>query len=147
MTIQLSVAVWTIICFVLLMLILHNLLFKPVLKVMDKRREKINAAADKKAEYEKQKEEYESALIEKKAAAYEAQQKKIKDEIEIIRSDSKKKIETAKEERIVEVENYRTKTENERSEILNELNLHSAELATSFAESLIKEKREWNSNM
>lgn len=147
MTIQLSVTVWTIICFVLLMFILHNLLFKPVLKVMDKRREKINNAAEKKAAYEKQKNEYESALIEKKAAAYEAQQKQIKAEIEMIRSESKQAIETAKEERIIEVENYRKKTENERTEILNELNIHSAEIATSFAESLIKEKRAWNSNM
>ena len=53
MNIQLSVVLWTIICFVLLMLILHNLLFKPVLKVLDARREKIENVAAKKAEWEK----------------------------------------------------------------------------------------------
>lgn len=147
MTIQVSVTVWTIICFVLLMVILHNLLFKPVLKVMDKRRERIDNATQKKAEYDKQKSEYESALIEKKAAVYEEQQKKIKAEIEMIRSDSKKAIESAKEERIRVVDNYRAKTDTERTEILNELSAHATEIATSFAESLIKEKRIWKSNM
>ena len=44
MNIQLSVIVWTVICFVLLRLILKNLLFKPVLQVIDSRREKIDAA-------------------------------------------------------------------------------------------------------
>ena len=53
MNIQVSVVLWTIICFVLLMLILHNLLFKPVLKVLDARREKIVNAAAKKAAREK----------------------------------------------------------------------------------------------
>lgn len=139
MTIQLSVAVWTIICFVLLMLILHNLLFKPVLKVMDKRREKINNAAEKKAAYEKQKEEYESALIKNKSDAYEAQKKKIKAEIEKIQSDSKKAIESAKEEVRSDVDNFRAKTEIERAEILEELSAHATEIAMSFADSLIKE--------
>ena len=53
MTIQLSVTVWTVICFCLLMLILHNLLFKPVLKVMDDRRERIEKARLKKEEQKK----------------------------------------------------------------------------------------------
>ena len=41
MTIQLSISVWTVICYVLLMIILDKLLFKPVLKVMDERKERI----------------------------------------------------------------------------------------------------------
>lgn len=147
MTIQISVTVWTVICFCLLMVILHNLLFKPVLQVIDKRREKINHAAEKKAENEKQTKEYESALIKMKAEAKEAQKSKIKAEIETIRSDSKKAIESAKEERFQELENFRAKTENERMEILDELNDHATELATFFADSLIKEKRIWKSNM
>ncbi len=44
MTIQLSVVVWTVINFCLLMLILHKLLFKPILAFMDARREKIESA-------------------------------------------------------------------------------------------------------
>ena len=47
MTVQLSVTLWTVICFCLLMLILHNLLFKPVLKVMDDRKSRIDKANEK----------------------------------------------------------------------------------------------------
>lgn len=44
MSIQISITVWTIICFVVLMLILDRLLFRPLLSFMDKRREKIDGA-------------------------------------------------------------------------------------------------------
>ena len=53
MNFQPSIMVWTVICFLLLMVILKKLLFAPVLKVMDSRREKIQAAADKKEAIEK----------------------------------------------------------------------------------------------
>ncbi len=48
MTVQLSVLIWTVICFCLLIVILHNLLFKPLFLVMDKRNEKIEEAKRKK---------------------------------------------------------------------------------------------------
>lgn len=48
MNIQLSVLLWTIICFCLMMLILNKLLFKPLLAVMDARQEKIDMAREKK---------------------------------------------------------------------------------------------------
>ena len=47
MTIQPSVIIWTVICFCLLMLILDRLLFRPILKFMDARQEKIDLAAKK----------------------------------------------------------------------------------------------------
>ena len=52
MTIQLPVLLWTVICFVLLMLILSRLLFRPLLDFMDKREEKIRSAALKLEEME-----------------------------------------------------------------------------------------------
>lgn len=139
MTIQLSVSIWTIICFILLMLILHHLLFQPVLQVIDARKARIQSAAAKKAEQEKLASEYESMMLQKKAVLYEAQQKQIKDEIEAIRLDSKKAVEAAKEERLHEVEQYRAKAEVERTEILDTLSVHTAQLAAAFANSLIKE--------
>lgn len=45
MTIQLPVLLWTVICFVLLMLILTKLLFRPLLAFMDRREERIRSAA------------------------------------------------------------------------------------------------------
>ena len=47
MNIQPSVIIWTVICFLLLMVILKNLLFKPVLTILDKRKEKIASAEQK----------------------------------------------------------------------------------------------------
>lgn len=44
LSIQVSVIFWTVICFFLLMLILRNMLFKPMLACMDARRKKISDA-------------------------------------------------------------------------------------------------------
>ena len=51
MTVQLPILLWTVICFCLLMLILHRFLFTPMLSFMDKRQERIDRAARKKEEY------------------------------------------------------------------------------------------------
>lgn len=139
MNIQLSVTLWTIICFVLLMLILRNLLFKPVLRVLDARREKIERAEAKKAEWEKAEREHEALLLEKEAEFRSAQQRHIKDEIENIRLDSKKTVEAAREDRLRLVNEYRAKTETEHAEIISALSVHTAELAEAFADRLTKE--------
>ena len=47
MNIQPSIIVWTVICFLLLTVILKNLLFTPVLRILDSRKEKVESA-DKK---------------------------------------------------------------------------------------------------
>ncbi|MBQ3861838.1 MAG: hypothetical protein II779_15045 [Clostridia bacterium] len=52
MTVQLPVLVWTVICFCLFALILHFMLFKPLLSHMDRRSEKIARAKEKKRERE-----------------------------------------------------------------------------------------------
>ena len=44
MTIQISLVIWTIIGFITLSFILNKFLFKPILKVMDERNKKIEAA-------------------------------------------------------------------------------------------------------
>ena len=58
MTIQASVVIWTVICFLLLVLILDRLLFRPVLELVDRRRECVRNAEKKKAEYDRVAEEY-----------------------------------------------------------------------------------------
>ena len=62
MTIQISVLLWAVICFCLCIVILDRLLFKPVFAVMDKRRARIDAAAERKAEYETAAAEAEEAM-------------------------------------------------------------------------------------
>ena len=139
MNIQVSVVLWTIICFVLLMLILHNLLFKPVLKVLDARREKIANAAAKKAAREKTGQEHAAMLIERKEQFARERQQQIREEVESIHQDSKRTIELAKEARMELVDSYRTYVEAEREAILRRLSVHASELATAFADRLTKE--------
>ena len=139
MNIQLSVVLWTIICFVLLMLILHNLLFKPVLKVLDARREKIENAAAKKAEWEKAGQEHAAMLAEREEQFARERQQQIREEVEAIRQDSKRTVELAKEARMELVDSYRSYVEAEREAILRRLSVHASELATAFADKLTKE--------
>ena len=138
MTIQLSVLVWTIICFVLLMLILHHLLFQPVLKVMDDRKTRIRNAAEKKAEFSRIAEKNAAVLREKEDARREARRRQIKEQIETIRLDGKKAADAAKDGRLRAVTACRQQTEAERVEILITLSAHAAELAAAFAESVIE---------
>ena len=138
MTIQLSVLVWTIICFVLLMLILQHLLFQPVLNVMDNRKARIQNAAKKKAECSRIAEQNAAALREEEAARLAAQRRQIKEQLETIRLDGKKAVEAANDERLRTVEGFRQQAESERVEILITLSAHAAELAAAFAESVIE---------
>lgn len=139
MNIQLSVVLWTIICFVLLMLILHNLLFKPVLKVLDARREKIENAAAKKVEWEKAGQEHAAMLAEREEQFARERQQQIREAVESIHQDSKRTVELAKEARMELVDSYRSYVEAEREAILRRLSVHASELATAFADKLTKE--------
>ena len=138
MTIQISITLWTIICFVLLMLILHNLLFKPVLRVMDARREKIENAAAKKAEWERTEQEHSAMLIEMKEKATAENQRLIKENVEIIRQESKKTVELAKDARLRLVDEYREYIDKEHSAILSSLSEHKSDLAKAFSDRLTK---------
>ena len=62
MNIQISVVIWTVICFALLMVILRNLLFKPLLKVMDERSVRLENARKKKSEIDEAIREQEEKL-------------------------------------------------------------------------------------
>lgn len=137
MTIQISIVLWTAICFILLMLILKNLLFKPVLEVMDKRKERIARAEEKKAEQERMIAEHQAMLEEKKAALAREQKKQIKAEAEKIQADSKSAVEKAQKKRLTDVEAYRTKTAEDHQEILDCLVPHTKTLAAVFADKII----------
>lgn len=89
MTIQISLVIWTVIGFVVLSLILNRFLFKPLLKVMDDRSEKIKAGEEKrKAELE--------------------HQEKVRDELEIANAAHEQEARLAAER---ELANERKKTE------------------------------------
>ena len=72
MTIQISLVIWTIIGFITLSFILNRFLFKPLLRVMDERTDKIKTAeANRQAELERR-EKIQKALEISNAAREEA---------------------------------------------------------------------------
>ena len=137
MTIQVSIIVWTVISFLILMLILHNLLFKPVLSVMDKRRARIEKAAAKKAEEERLLEEHKKVQQEKKEAYLKEQKAKLKEESEKIQTESKKAIVEARHARLSEVDEYRARMEQEQQAILSAVGPQSKSFAALFASRII----------
>ena len=110
MNIQLSVSIWTVICFVLLMIILRNLLFKPVLRIMDERRERVLKAKQKQDQLEKMTIEYETLCKQKNESLVKERKKLVKQKVEEIRQLSKESVEKAGAERIREVEAFRQKS-------------------------------------
>ena len=118
MSIQISVIIWTVICFLLLMLILKNWLFKPVLEVMEKRQARIDKAKEKQLEIERHIVEHEKVLREQKIAFEKEQKLKADEEIESIQLHSKKRVETARTMRLSTYETYREECAKEYSKIL-----------------------------
>ncbi len=62
MTIQISVLLWTVICFCLFVFIVNRFLFKPLFAVMDQRQEKIKKAQQKQEAHNKALAEADEAL-------------------------------------------------------------------------------------
>ncbi len=117
LTIQPSVFIWTVICFCLLMLILNRLLFRPMLRFMDERQEKVNRAAAKKEENRSLLAEAEAALEERErknadlTAANEqeriaAAQKEADQRLEQARRESERELQTQQEHFAAERRNF-----------------------------------------
>ena len=140
MEIQLSVVIWTIICFCVLMLILHNLLFKPVLAMFDRRREKIEAAKAKKTEQERTKAEQEKILKEQKELALKKQKEEKAEAIARIQYDTKKHMEIAKKEHLEKVEAYSNNIKKEYDRIIQYLSPEMNYVAEALAERIISHK-------
>lgn len=137
MNIQLSVLLWTIICFCLMMLIMNKLLFKPLLSVMDARQEKINGAREKKesharlcAQAEKEIEEH-RALQEKQWAENAAA------EVAAARENAEKRLEEAQKQNEQKLEDYRQTLTSESAELKSKLDAGVEALATTFADRLV----------
>lgn len=111
MNIEPSLIIWTVVCFILLYFILKYLLFKPLLKVMDERKQKIGQAKGQREETEKRLDAQKKAI---QCAREEAEKKKREEEqrqIEALRGEGKKQMEEAKRERIEIVEHFRRQNE------------------------------------
>lgn len=139
MNIQLPVVIWTVICFLLLMLILKNLLFKPVLEVLDKRKEKLARGAKKKAEIEALTAEHEKRLAIIREDKKIQRENYINGELKLIRIKNKTRTEEEKTARFVRVEEYKKITENEKEEIKQYFSHSAEDIAKIFADRLISQ--------
>ena len=140
MNIQPSVMVWTVICFLLLTVILKNLLFDPVLKMIDSRREKTEAAAKKKEEIEKLIFEHKNQAESEKALAEEKNRKETKQKLEQIQLQSKKEIEAAQRQCLADVQKYREGIKDEHDKIVCSVAPKMETAAALFAKNIISHR-------
>ncbi len=140
MTIQPSVMVWTVICFLILMAILKNLLFTPVLKMIDSRREKIQAAAKKKEDIEKLIIEHKNQAEKEKALAEEKNRKETKQKLEQLQLQSKKEIEAAQRQCLADVQKYREGITDEHDKIVYSVAPKMETAAALFAKNIISHR-------
>ncbi len=140
MNIQPSIMVWTVICFLLLTVILKNLLFKPVLKVMDSRREKTQAAKEKKENIEKLIQENLEQVEKEKALAAEKRIKEEKQKLEQIQLQGKKEIETAQRQCLDDIQKYREDIIHERDKIVYSVAPKMETAAALFAKNIISHR-------
>ncbi len=113
MSIQISVVIWTVICFVALYFILKYLLFNPILDIMDKRQEKIEGAKKQVADAEKLLEEKRIQSIAKNEELKQNALIEAKAKADKVRLEGKRLLEDAKFERNKTVSDYQAKIEQE----------------------------------
>ena len=140
MSIQPSVVVWTVICFVLLMIILKNLLFKPVLEVLDKRKEKIDAASKKLRDIESITAENERQLASEKARAEAESVAAAKEKVQQIQSQGKKEIQNAQRKCLSDIDEYRNGITEEYDKIVYSVAPKMETAAAIFAKNIISNR-------
>ncbi len=140
MSIQPSVIVWTVICFLLLTVILKNLLFTPVLKMLDSRKEKVEAADKKLRDIESITAENERRLVAEKQRAEAESIAQAKAKVQQIQSQGKKEIENAQRECLSDIEEYRKGITGEYDKIVYSVAPKMETAAAIFAKNIISNR-------
>lgn len=140
MSIQPSVIVWTVICFLLLMIILKNLLFTPVLKMLDSRKEKVEAADRKLREIESIEAENAKRIAAEKIRAEAESVAKAKQQVQQIQLQGKKEIENAQRKCLSDIEEYRQGITGEYDKIVYSVAPKMETAAAIFAKNIISDR-------
>ena len=140
MNIQPSVIVWTVICFLLLMVILKSFLFTPVLKMLDSRKEKVEAADKKLRDIESINAENERRYAEEKARAEAKSIAEAKEKVQQIQSQGKKEIENAQRKCLSDIEEYRNGIKGEYDKIVYSVAPKMETAAAIFAKNIISNR-------
>ena len=137
MNIQISVVIWTVICFALLMVILRNLLFKPLLKVMDERSVRLENARKKKSEIDEAIREQEEKLCQQQTDYLEKQKKEISEMLASIQAESKNAVIEARRKSLSDVKAYRKSMDAEREKTVSDVSANAKSIAEAFARQII----------
>ena len=136
MTIQISVTVWTILCFVALMLILDRLLFRPLLSFMDKRRDKIDAARAAKASALREREEELNRREEERVAAERQAMQDASAALEEVQRENARRLAERKADNEARLARERETLAEESQKILETAESRTEELIAAFANRL-----------
>ena len=137
MNIQISVVIWTVICFALLMVILRNLLFKPLLKVMDERSVRLENARKKKSEIDEAIREQEEKLCQQQTDYLDKQKKEISERHASIQAESKNAVIEARRKSLSDVKAYRKSMDAEREKTVSDVSANAKSIAEAFARQII----------
>lgn len=140
MNIQPSVIVWTVICFLLLMIILKNLLFTPVLKMLDSRKAKVEAADKKLRDIESIEAENTKRIAAEKIRAEAESVAEAKGKVQQIQSQGKKEIENAQRKCLSDIEKYRQGITGEYDKIVYSVAPKMETAAAIFAKNIISDR-------
>lgn len=140
MSIQPSIMVWTVICFLLLCVILKKLLFEPVLQVIDNRHEKTAAAKEKKKNIEKLVCEHQMQSEKDKALIEEKNRRLAKQRLEQIQLQNKKEIEDAQRKCLADVQKYREDIIHEHERIVSSVAPKMETAAALFSKNIISHR-------
>ena len=138
--IQLSVIIWTVICFFLLVLIVSKLLLKPVLEILDKRRKNLEDARAKEAEYEKLAEEQAKELEQKMAERKLALEAAAKEEVAFIQANEKNELKQTHTNSLENINAYRQELEKNHRHIVDTLAPKMEEVAEIFVKQIISDR-------
>ncbi len=140
MTIQISIAIWTVICFILLMIILRNFLFKPVLKVLDDRKRRFENARLKEKEQIRKAEENKALILKQKAEFAKKKEQLAKEAAENLNAQGKLQIEEAQKKRISDVDKYRASMDESYKQIISTASVEMNKVAEIFAAKIISHR-------
>lgn len=107
MHIQISVMVWTVVCFSLTALILRFWLFGPVLELLDRRKAALAAARAKRSERDRLLREQEASLEALRAHRLEARADEARAAVARIEADSRTSLKNAQKECLEDIDAYR----------------------------------------
>ena len=137
MTVQISVTIWTILCFAAAMLILTKLLFKPMLGFMDARKENIERARAAREAAQQQHDAQEEEIREARLAAKTLSEKEASERLAAVQDRAAHTAAEKKDEYIRQLEEDRAALAEESAQIIAELTPQLDSLAALYARKLI----------